>query len=283
VSPYTLSFQLWDCYATGDGSPGKALLTVTLRRKNGTVAATDKLQASEGGEFYVDLCSAPKERMRPGDTITVLHTRVDQRTFTIPDIQPRIDVVAGTASGTTPSGSLSITPQDCTARQMCLQGVGKVLLAGAWSRPSAGDAGTGGDRLDVYWSGGGLAVRSFMPVPYLAAKVGRSVVSGAAKPRQKVKVTLRTKAGKVRATGTARANGPDGSFKVTLRRHGAKVKVRTSDRVSSTLSQGAKLSVVPAGLAIDIGARATSRATASRRAPRSSRRRTREPPASPRR
>lgn len=250
TSPFTLSLQLWDCYVPGDGAPAGATITVSLLRDGALVAST-KGTADGGGGYAGDFCAKPKGRVRPGDTITVFRTRDDRKTFSVPDVQPRIDVVGGSASGTTPAGSITITPKNCASRQLCLSGIGKVLLGGDWSEPLGGDAGSGGDLLDLTWSGGGMSVRSSMPVPYFAAKAGSSRITGAATPGQKVSVILRTKGGRIRATGTARANGPNGGFTVTLRHNGSKVKVRTGDRLRSTVYVGAKLRMVPAGLSID--------------------------------
>lgn len=255
VSSYTLSLQLWDCYAQGGGAIGNANLKVTLRRGT-TIVATTTFQAGPAGQFTPDFCVlGGRARIRPGDTLTVFRTRGDQRTFTIPDVAPRIDVGADTASGTTPPGTLSVSPQNCTARELCLLGIGKILLAGAWSEPLSGDTSQGGDVLGVVWGGtgsnAGLSVNALMPVPYFSVKRGSASVTGAARPNQKVKVTLRTKSGALRATGTARAKGPNGGFTVKLRHDGAAVKVRTGDKLTSSLYPGAKLTVVKADLAID--------------------------------
>lgn len=257
ASPYTLDLQLWQCYAAGGGAPGNVSLKVSLRR-GATVVKSQTVQTQAGGAFGADFCDAgAKGRIRPGDTVTLFRSRSDQKTFTIPDVAPRIDVVAASASGTTPAGSLSITPKDCWSREKCLAGSGKVLLGGAWSTPLGGDVGGGGDLLELFWSGTdantGLSVRARTPVPYFQVKAGSSTVTGAGRPNQKVKVTLKTRSGRVRASGIARAKGPDGAFTVKLRSHGSPVKVRVGDRVSSTLYAGAKLTVVKTDLTIDTG------------------------------
>lgn len=254
VSPYTLQVGMWECGVRVGGAPANAFLNVSLRRK-GKLVVTVKDQVSGSGELFFDLCSNPKARVRPGDLITVLRTRTDQKGFTIPDVQPRIDVRKARASGTTPSGSITLDPSNCWARTICLPGIAKVLLGGAWSEPLGGDAAGGGDLLELTWAGAGaqagFVVRSTMPVPYLSVKAGSPAVTGAARPNQKVKVVLRTKAGKVRAIGTGRATRADGGFSIKLRKHGKAVKVRPGDRLTSTLYPGAKLTVIKAEIAID--------------------------------
>ncbi|MFN8622443.1 MAG: hypothetical protein U0869_17045 [Chloroflexota bacterium] len=254
VSPYTLSVTLWGCELQGDGVQASAFVNVSVRRK-GSLLGQQKVQATGGGDYYADFCTSPKVQLRAGDTVTVLRTRVDQRTFTIPDIAPRIDVGKGKASGSTPPGTIALAPQNCWARSYCLPGIGLILNGGTWSHALAGDAGGGGDLLGVTWSGTGATVgevvRVDMPVPYFAVRTGSSKVTGSGRPGQKVKVTVRTKGGKVRGTGTGRAKGPLGAFTIKVRSGGKAVTLRTGDRVSVSIYAGARLTVVPADIAVD--------------------------------
>jgi hypothetical protein len=261
---YQFRLQVGDCAFSGTGPPGAELRVVVADVDDHRKARVDVV-VNDGGNWRTDCL--PGLRIQPRDHVEVRRNGTLQRLFAIPRFSLIIDRAADRARGRGPSGedvALSLDrciPGEPTCYGNDLEQTIHVGGDGSFDvrlrddGASTGYDAVGGAHLRFEWmSGQGDLVLLRGTVSKMQATLGAPKVTGFARPGQQVRLTLRSKAGGVRAAASVVADSGTGAWTTRLLRAGRPVSVQIGDRLSGSFADDAQLKVRSIEAQVDLGA-----------------------------
>ncbi len=217
-----VNVQIGDFCLSGSGVP-KAVHVVSLRAPDGELRGRFREDATRRGRWFGCFGSDPGPRatINAGDAIKI---RVEgrKRTFTVPDIRPRIDRVGDVIRGRGPAGAtiqVRVERVEATGTELGIAREATVDARGRWRLDLAGEYDiVGGWRVSVRLDDDGMLVLADSGVPFVALSVAAAAVSGSANPGQTVHLRLVDSDGATRAEVSTRAFYRD-IFIVSLQDH----------------------------------------------------------------
>lgn len=235
---------------SGTGVP-RAVHVVSLRAPDGELRGRFRDDATRRGRWFGCFGSDPGPRatINAGDAIKI---RVEgrKRTFTVPDIRPRIDRVGDVIRGRGPAGAtiqVRVERVEATGTELGIAREATVDARGRWRLDLAGEYDiVGGWQVSVRLEDDGMLVLADSGVPFIALSVAAAAVSGSANPGQTVHLRLVDGDGATRAKVSTRAFYRD-IFIVSLQDHrGNAVYPRPGDHLESDIAADGDL-LIPDG------------------------------------